>query len=69
MGVSALQTSEFFGTGKAPQALGSAHPRNAPYQAFRGSDEYFIIAAGNDHLWVEVAAATGLEELKEPLTL
>ena len=67
MGVSALQTSEFFGTGKAPQALGSAHPRNAPYQAFRGSDDYFIIAAGNDHLWGEVASATGLEELtKDP---
>ena len=63
MGVSALQTSEFFGTGKAPQAMGSAHPRNAPYQAFRGSDDYFIIAAGNDRLWVEVAAATGLERL------
>ena len=67
MGVSALQTSEFFGTGKAPQALGSAHPRNAPYQAFRGSDDYFIIAAGNDRLWAEVAAATGLEQLtKDP---
>ena len=28
IGVAALQTSEFFGTGRTPQALGSAHPGN-----------------------------------------
>jgi crotonobetainyl-CoA:carnitine CoA-transferase CaiB-like acyl-CoA transferase len=63
IGVSALQTSEYFGTGNTPQALGSAHPRNAPYRAFRGSDDYFIIAAGNDRLWAEVADAAGLPHL------
>ncbi len=63
IGVSALQTSEYFGTGKAQKPLGSAHPRNAPYQAFQGSDEYFIIAAGNDQLWIEVIGAVGLPEL------
>jgi len=51
LGVSALQTSEYWGTGKAPARLGSAHPRNAPYQAFRASDAPFIVAAGNDSLW------------------
>ena len=60
IGISALQTSEFFGTQNTPQALGSAHPRNAPYQAFRSKDEYFVIAAGNDRLWEEVAEAVGL---------
>jgi len=65
IGVAALQTSEYFGSGNAPQALGSAHPRNAPYQAFRASDDYFIIAAGNDKLWAEVAHATGKPELIE----
>lgn len=64
LGVSALQTSEYFGTGVAPKALGSAHPRNAPYQAFKGSDNYFVVAAGNDRLWHEVAEVTGLIELK-----
>ena len=63
IGISALQTSEYFGTGRAQQALGSAHPRNAPYQAFRGSDDYFVIAAGNDGLWAEVATAAGLPHL------
>src|SRR5699024_7914528 len=32
LGISALQTSEYFGTGASPKKLGSAHPRNAPYQ-------------------------------------
>ena len=35
LGIAALQTSEFFGSGKDPVRLGSAHPRNAPYQAFK----------------------------------
>ncbi len=63
LGVAALQTSEYFGTGNTPRKMGSAHPRNAPYQAFRASDDYFIIAAGNDRLWAEVAKAVDMPEL------
>ena len=63
IGVAALQTSQYFGTGAAPEALGSAHPRNAPYRSFAASDGYFIIAAGNDKLWGEVAEAIGKPEL------
>lgn len=65
IGVAALQTSEYFGSGNTPQALGSAHPRNAPYRAFKASDDYFVVAAGNDKLWSEVAAAVGMPELSE----
>ena len=65
IGVSALQTSEYFGTGRPPRRLGSAHPRNAPYQAFRGSDEYFVIAAGNDRLWRSVCEAAGQPALAD----
>ena len=63
IGVAALQTSEYFGTGAAPRPLGSAHPRNAPYQAFRASDGHFIIAAGNDRLFAQVCAAVGVPDL------
>ena len=35
LAIAALQTSEYFGTGRDPAKLGSAHPRNAPYQAFK----------------------------------
>ncbi len=54
LGMAALQTSEYFGTGRDPRKLGSAHPRNAPYQAFRAADGHFVIAAGNNKLWQSV---------------
>lgn len=67
LGISALQTSEYWGTGEAPRRLGARHPRNAPYQAFEASDHSFIIAAGNDDLWRKVCEATGkLDLLEDP---
>lgn len=65
LGVAALQTSEYFGTGKDPRKLGSAHPRNAPYQAFRAKDGHFGMAAGNNSLWHHVCDVVALPELKE----
>ena len=62
LGIAALQTSEYFGTGKDPGKLGSAHPRNAPYQAFQASDGYFAMAAGNDRLWRSVCSVVGHPE-------
>ena len=64
LGVGALQTSEFFGNGRSPGRLGSAHPRNAPYQAFQAADGYFAIAAGNQKLWVAVCRGVDLPELE-----
>jgi crotonobetainyl-CoA:carnitine CoA-transferase CaiB-like acyl-CoA transferase len=65
--ISALQTSEYFGTGQNPRKLGSAHPRNAPYQAYRASDGWFAIAAGNNKLWRSVCEVVGaLELLDDP---
>jgi len=63
LAIAALQTSEFFGSGKDPQRLGSAHPRNAPYQAFRARDTHFGMAAGNDALWKNVCVTVGREDL------
>lgn len=51
LGIAALQTSEYFGSGRDPVRLGSAHPRNAPYRVFRSADGYFGMAAGNNALW------------------
>ena len=61
--IAALQTSEYFGTGRNPRKLGSAHPRNAPYQAFQARDGYFVLAAGNDKLWRSVCEVAGALEL------
>ncbi|MEM7170011.1 MAG: CoA transferase [Pseudomonadota bacterium] len=65
LAIAALQTSEYFGTGKDPQKLGSAHPRNAPYQAFKAADGHFGMAAGNNSLWHKVCDVVGLMELKQ----
>jgi formyl-CoA transferase len=43
--------SEFWGTGRVPQKLGTAHRMSAPYQAVRASDGYFVIGANSDKLW------------------
>lgn len=63
LGMAALQTSEFFGTGRDPKKLGSAHPRNAPYQAFKAADGHFVIAAGNDRLWQSVTEVVSRPDL------
>lgn len=63
LAVGALQTSQYFGSGIDPVKLGSAHPRNAPYQAFKVSDGYVAMAAGNNALFRSAAAAIGREEL------
>lgn len=63
LAIGALQTSEYFGTGANPRKLGSAHPRNAPYQAYRAADGYFAIAAGNDNLWRAVVRTVELPAL------
>lgn len=65
LAIAALQTSELFGTGRSPRKLGSAHPRNAPYQAFEAADGHFAIAAGNQQLWLKVIRAVGLPELAD----
>jgi crotonobetainyl-CoA:carnitine CoA-transferase CaiB-like acyl-CoA transferase len=65
LGISALQISEYWGTGRDPARLGTAHPRNAPYQGFSAADRDFTVAAGNDRLWAAVAQVTGLPDLVE----
>lgn len=63
LGISALQTSEYFGNGRNPSKLGSAHPRNAPYQAYAAQDGWFAIAAGNNKLWQQVCEVVGTPQL------
>jgi len=64
LAIGALQTSEYFGTGNDPRKLGSAHPRNAPYQAFQAKDGYFGMAAGNNNLWEQVCDVLCKEQWK-----
>lgn len=65
LATSALQTSQYWGSGEEPHALGSAHARNSPYQAYEASDRDFIVAAGSHKLWIAVCEVTDLEYLVE----
>lgn len=65
LAMGALQTSEYFGSGRDPRRLGSAHPRNAPYQAFRAKDGYFAMAAGNNALYRSACDAIERPDLYE----
>ena len=63
LAIAALQTSEYFGVGNDPVKLGSAHPRNAPYQAFKAKDDYLVMAAGTQALWETVCQILKSPEL------
>lgn len=49
--------------GSSPQPLGNRHPTIAPFQAYKGSDEYFVVAVGNDNLWQTFCNAIDRPEL------
>jgi crotonobetainyl-CoA:carnitine CoA-transferase CaiB-like acyl-CoA transferase len=63
LGIAHLQTSELFGTGHDPVPLGSAHPMNAPYAAFRCRDGYIALAAGTNKLWEAACEGIGRTDL------
>jgi crotonobetainyl-CoA:carnitine CoA-transferase CaiB-like acyl-CoA transferase len=50
-------------TNVAPKAMGSAHPLNAPYQAFETSDKWIVVGGANQKHWgrtLEVLESTEL---------
>lgn len=49
--------ARYAATGTVPGPLGARHPSIAPFDAFRASDGYFIIAAGNDTLFRNLGEA------------
>lgn len=57
--------AEQFATGQPVRPFGSGHPQAVPYQAFRASDGYFVIACLTDAQWRETCAAIGQPELAE----
>jgi len=44
----ANQAMNYLASGNAPNRLGNSHPNIVPYQAFATSDDYIILAVGND---------------------
>ncbi|MDB5363280.1 MAG: succinyl-CoA:(R)-benzylsuccinate CoA-transferase subunit BbsE [Rhodospirillales bacterium] len=51
------QSAICFATGTSPGPLGSAHPLDAPYQAFQTSDGWAVIGAANQANWLRFVRA------------
>jgi crotonobetainyl-CoA:carnitine CoA-transferase CaiB-like acyl-CoA transferase len=52
-------------TGEAPRAMGSAHPLNAPYQAFEAGDGWIVIGGANQANWLRIVEAIGAPDLAD----
>jgi crotonobetainyl-CoA:carnitine CoA-transferase CaiB-like acyl-CoA transferase len=57
------QSAIAFATGVAPGPLGSAHPLNAPYQAFATADGWINVGAANQSNWERLLAVLDAPEL------
>ena len=57
------QSAIALATGVAPGPMGSAHPLNAPYQAFLTADGWITVGAANDANWRRLVDALGAAEL------
>ena len=59
------QSAIALATGPSPGPMGSAHPLNAPYQAFRTADGWINIGAANQGNWQRLVAALDAPELDD----
>jgi crotonobetainyl-CoA:carnitine CoA-transferase CaiB-like acyl-CoA transferase len=57
------QSAICFATGEPPGAMGSAHPLNAPYQAFETADGWITVGAANQANWLRLIEVLGAQEL------
>ena len=54
----------YLNTGIDQHPQGSAHPFITPWQAFRCSDDrYIVVAPREEHFWVKLCAVLGVEEI------
>src|SRR5213080_20416 len=59
------QSTIALAAGTAPRAMGSAHPLNAPYQAFEASDGWIVVGGANHRNWLRMLDAISAPELAE----
>jgi crotonobetainyl-CoA:carnitine CoA-transferase CaiB-like acyl-CoA transferase len=59
------QSAIALATGVAPGPMGSAHPLNAPYQAFETADGWIVIGANNQRLWMRTLEVLGAVQLAD----
>ena len=59
------QSAITFATGSPPGPMGSAHPLNAPYQAFRTADGWLNVGAANQKNWERMLGVIDARELAD----
>lgn len=59
------QSAIALATGVAPGPMGSAHPLNAPYQAFETADGWINVGAANQRNWLRFLDVIGAPELND----
>jgi crotonobetainyl-CoA:carnitine CoA-transferase CaiB-like acyl-CoA transferase len=59
------QSAIAFATGAKPEPLGSAHPLNAPYQAFQTRDGWINVGAANQSNWLRFLEVISAPELDD----
>jgi len=59
------QSAITFATGRPPGPMGSAHPLNAPYQAFQTADGWLNLGAANQANWLRLLDAIDARDLAE----
>ena len=59
----ANQALNYLVSGEAPGRMGNAHPNIVPYQAFATSDDYVVVAVGNDAQFARFCEVGGRPEL------
>ena len=57
------QSAIAFATGHSPEPMGSAHPLNAPYQAFETADGWINVGAANQANWLRLLEVLDAPEL------
>ncbi len=61
------QSAMCFATGEPPGPMGSAHPLNAPYEAFETADGWITVGAANQANWERLVEVLGEPELAADL--
>lgn len=59
------QSAIALATGESPGPMGSAHPLNAPYQAFEAADGWIVVGGANETNWRRLVELLGVPELAD----
>ncbi len=52
-------------SGKIPERLGTRHPSITPFQQFRAADDYIVMGAGNQAIWLRFCDVIAMPQLKD----